>query len=65
VVDVGDRPSWAVIGPRDEHCFVANTGDGTLSVVSIAQQREVARVPVGLGPKHLEVGEVPFSVLRG
>ena len=64
VVEVGDKPSWAVSGPGDRHCFVANTGDGTLSVVSYAQRREVARVPVGLGPKHLEVGEVPVDVLR-
>ena len=64
VVDVGDMPSWAVSGPGDEHCFVANTGDGTVSVVSYAEGREVARVPVGLGPKHLEIGDVPISLLR-
>ena len=65
VVEVGDKPSWAISGPGDRHCFVANTGDGTLSVVSYGERREVARVKVGLGPKHLEVGEVPLSVLRG
>ena len=64
VVEVGDKPSWAVSGPGDRHCFLANTGDGTLSVVSYAERREVARVKVGLGPKHLEVGEVPVSALR-
>jgi YVTN family beta-propeller protein len=64
IVEVGDKPSWAVSGPDDTHCFVANTGDGTLSVVSYAERREVARVPVGLGPKHLEVGDVPVDVLR-
>lgn len=64
VVDVGDMPSWAVMGPGDRHCFVANTGDGTVSVVSVAERREVARVAVGQGPKHLEVGEVPLSVLN-
>ena len=65
VVEVGDRPSWALSGPGDEHCFLANTGDGTLSVVSYAQRREVARVKVGQGPKHLELGDVPLAVLRG
>jgi YVTN family beta-propeller protein len=64
IVDVGDMPSWAVSGPNDRHCFVANTGDGTLSVVSYSARREVARVRVGQGPKHLEVGQVPVSVLR-
>jgi hypothetical protein len=64
VVDVGDAPSWALSGPGDRHCFAANTGDGTLSVVSYAEGREVARVKVGQGPKHLELGSVPQSVLR-
>ena len=64
IVDVGDAPSWALSGPGDRHCFVANTGDGTVSVVSYAKRREVARVKVGLGPKHLELGSVPRRVLR-
>ena len=64
IVDVGDMPSWSISGPDDEHCFVANTGDGTVSVVSYAERREVARVQVGLGPKHLELGDVPVSLLR-
>lgn len=64
VIEVGDTPSWALNGPGDEHCFVTNTGDGTVSVVSYAEQREVARVKVGRGPKHLELGSVPQSVLR-
>jgi DNA-binding beta-propeller fold protein YncE len=64
IVDVGDMPSWAVSGPGDEHCFVANTGDGTVSVVSYDERREVARVAVGSGPKHLELGNVPVSLLR-
>jgi YVTN family beta-propeller protein len=64
VVEVGDMPSWAITGPDDHHCFVANTGDGTVSVVSFAGRREVARVAVGQGPKHLELGEVPVAVLN-
>jgi YVTN family beta-propeller protein len=64
VVEVGDAPSWALSGPGDRHCFVANTGDGTVSVVSYSSRREVARVAVGLGPKHLELGDVPVDVLR-
>ena len=63
IVDVGDAPSWALNGPGDRHCFVANTGDGTLSVVSYAG-REVARVKVGQGPKHLDLGRVPLAVLK-
>ena len=34
-------------------------------MISYARQREVARIKVGDGPKQLEAGEVPLSVLCG
>ncbi|MBW3658911.1 MAG: hypothetical protein KY457_09755, partial [Actinobacteria bacterium] len=46
-----------------EHCVAANTGSGTVSFVSYATGTEVARVPTGAGPKHLETGAVPAGVL--
>ncbi|MEX2195200.1 MAG: beta-propeller fold lactonase family protein [Thermoleophilaceae bacterium] len=65
IIDVGDAPGWAANGPGGSHCFVPNTREGTLSVISYAGRAEVARVPVGHGPKHLEAAQVPESVLAG
>ena len=64
IVDVGDAPGWAATGPDGRHCFVPNTRDDTLSVISYAAGREVARVPMGDGPKQVEAARLPASVLR-
>lgn len=65
VIPVGDAPSWAANGPDGRHCFVPNTREDTVSVISYAARREVARIGVGDGPKHVEAGRVPAEVLRG
>lgn len=65
IIDVGDAPSWAANDPDGRHCYLANTWDDTVSVVSYAAKREVARIDVGHGPKHLEAGRVPDEVLPG
>jgi YVTN family beta-propeller protein len=53
IIDVGDAPSWAANSPDGRHCFVAATRDDSVSVISYAGAREVARIPVGQGPKYL------------
>ena len=59
IIDVGDAPGWAANGPDGEHCFVPNTREDTLSVISYAQRAEVARIPVGDGPKQIEPARLP------
>lgn len=58
VIDVGDAPGWAENGPDGSRCFVPNTREDTLSVISYAERREVARLPVGDGPKHIEAARL-------
>jgi YVTN family beta-propeller protein len=62
IVDVGDAPGWAANGPDGSHCFVPNTRADTLSVISYAERREVARVKVGDGPKQIEAARLPEEV---
>lgn len=64
IIDVGDAPGWAAIGPGQKHCFVPNTRDDTLSVISLRRRREVKRLKVGDGPKQIEPARVPAAVLR-
>jgi DNA-binding beta-propeller fold protein YncE len=59
IIDVGDAPGWAETGPDGRYCFVPNTREDTLSVISYAERREVARLAVGDGPKHVEAGHLP------
>ncbi|MDQ3740918.1 MAG: YncE family protein, partial [Actinomycetota bacterium] len=63
-IDVDDAPGWAATGPDGRHCFVPNTRADTLSVISYAERREVARVRMGDGPKQIEAARLPEDVVR-
>jgi YVTN family beta-propeller protein len=56
-VPVGGSPNWVVCDPEGRFAYVSNPKDDSVSVVNIAEVREVARIPVGKGPKR-----VAFSV---
>ena len=64
IIDVGDAPGWAATGPGGRRCYVPNTRADTLSVISFRGRREVARIPVGDGPKQIEAARLPRAVLR-
>lgn len=64
IVEVGDAPGWAATGPGGRRCFVPNTRADQLSVISFRREREVARLDVGDGPKHIEAARVPGRVLK-
>lgn len=62
-VPVGDAPSWAAIASDGQICVLANNRSDDVSMVSIADRREIARLPAGRGPKHITIGHVPEDVL--
>lgn len=62
-IAVGDAPSWAVFSEDGSHCLLANTRSDTVSFISLSEQREIARVPVGRGAKHITMGRVPVDLL--
>jgi DNA-binding beta-propeller fold protein YncE len=66
IIPVGEEPADAATGGG--RCFVTNRGKGTagdtLSVVSYAERREIARLPMGQGPQELTIGVIPDRVLR-
>lgn len=62
-VPVGDSPGWSELADRDRICLLANTRSDDLSFVSIAERREVTRLKMGDGPKHITVARVPAQVL--
>jgi DNA-binding beta-propeller fold protein YncE len=61
-VPVGDAPGWAETADNGRVCLIANTRSDDLSFVSIADRREILRLPIGNGPKHITVARVPASV---
>ena len=42
---------------------IANTRSDDLSFVSIADRKELLRLPIGNGPKHITVARVPAAVV--
>jgi len=68
IIPVGDQPADAETSSDGELCLVTNRGTGrggdTLSVISFARRREVARIRMGNGPQEIIVGSVPGAALR-
>jgi hypothetical protein len=56
---VGDAPGWAEVAEQGRTCLIANTRSDELSVISISKRAEVARLPIGNGPKHITVASIP------
>jgi DNA-binding beta-propeller fold protein YncE len=65
LVDTGDAPSWAAIDADGTRCILPNSRSDDVSIVSMAQGRELARVAVDRGPRHVTVGRVPLRLLQG
>jgi DNA-binding beta-propeller fold protein YncE len=63
-VPVGDAPGWAELADHDRVCLIANTRSDDISFVSLAERKELARITVGDGPKHITVSRVPVAVLE-
>jgi YVTN family beta-propeller protein len=64
IIEVADAPGWSASTPDGRNCFVTSTRADTVSVISYRGRREVARVNVGDGPKHVVGARVPVAVLR-
>ena len=63
-VPVGDSPGWSELADNDRLCLTANTKSDDFSIISVAERKEVARLKLGDGPKHITVVRVPAAVLE-
>lgn len=61
-IEVGDAPSWAAVSEDGRYCLLPNTRSDDVSIVDIENRREVARLAVGRGPKHITMGRIPATV---
>jgi DNA-binding beta-propeller fold protein YncE len=62
-IPVGDAPGWAEVSDDGRLCLIANTRSNDLSIISIRDRREVVRLPMGVGPKHITVARLPVAVV--
>ena len=63
-VAVSDAPSWSVIDAANQLCLTANTRADETSIVSLTEHKELARLKVGRGAKHITLGHVPVDVVK-
>jgi DNA-binding beta-propeller fold protein YncE len=66
IIQVGDEPAEAETSADGQYCFVSDRGKATsaLSVISYAEQREVARLKMGRRPQEQTQSVVPDTVLQ-
>ena len=62
-IGIGEAPGWAKMADAGRLCLLPNQRSGDLSIVSIPGQAELARLPMGKGPRHVDVGMVPSDVI--
>ena len=58
-VAVGKCPNWITFSPDGKYASISNSDSNDTSIVDTATLHEVARVPVGKGPKRLLALDVP------
>src|SRR5947207_8971640 len=50
--NVGHHPDWLTFTPDSKRVYVANAGSNSVSVVDVAERKEIAQIPVGQVPKR-------------
>jgi YVTN family beta-propeller protein len=51
-VKTGNTPDWVTLTPDSKFAYIANAGSNSVSVLNIAERKEIARIPVGEVPKR-------------
>jgi len=62
-VPVGDAPGWAEMADAGRVCLVANARSDDLSFISVEDRKELLRLPIGNGPKHITVARLPGPIV--
>jgi len=64
LIQAGTKPYWSTTSADGRHCLVSWSGTDTISVISYAKRKEVARIKVGDHPQRVRNGRVRTSWLR-
>jgi YVTN family beta-propeller protein len=60
----GQKPYWATNSGDGRYCFVSFSGDDRVSVISYAQEKEIASIPVGDHPQRMRMGVMRSEYLQ-
>ena len=59
-VPVAVDPFWVTFTPDSKFVYVSNAASASLSAIDTQSLKEVARIPVGQGPKRVIAALLPF-----
>jgi len=58
-IPTGKCPNWVTFSPDGKYCCVSNSDSNDCSIIDTQSRHEVARIPVGKGPKRLVAVQLP------
>jgi DNA-binding beta-propeller fold protein YncE len=61
----GQKPYWATNSVDGDYCLVSFSGDDRVGVISYADGKEVASIPVGDHPQRMRAGRMVAAYLPG
>lgn len=64
LIKAGEKPYWSTTTTDGKYCLVSWSGTDSVSVISYAKRKEVARILVGDHPQRVRMGRVRTAWLR-
>ena len=64
IINEGKKPYWSTTSKDGKHCFVSWSGTDEISILSYAEQREVANIKVGDHPQRIRNGVVTEGYVK-